>query len=426
MGKHAKRLNPVDEIIEEISNKPGKSKGKTIPSHAVSRRKRHPVLYGLTLFIFTVFTFTLSAGGIMYLTLQNNITSSNVDALLGDNRPTREPVPEEDEPRTGMIDPLDPFAHRDINILVMGSDVRDEDNEGYGDVEGMRSDTTLLVHVSKDRSRVDAVSIPRDSWVPIPECERADGSWTRPMTTKFNAAFAYGGATGDTGSAAACTIKTVEELTGVYVDAFTVVDFSGFERIVDSLGGVDMCVPELIDAPLANHLYLEPGVHTMDGETALSFARARSGAGLTGSDIARIDRQQELFNAIADKALNSLTDLPTLYSFLESATSTLTVSSNISSLSRMAGLTWSLRSLEDLEFHTVPVVDRGDGANVLWTSEADLLWEQMRNDSFAPENETTEANEEEAPRSSETEDAESTTKEETEEEDETQEATGPC
>lgn len=404
MGRHVKDSFPED-IFYEL---PKKSKGARI-AHARKRRKPRPVLrlFGATFMALVIFAGT--ALGFMYADIQGNITAQEVDSLIGENRPTPVPVtPQSSRPVPGPAAPMDPFSGKPVNILVMGSDVRSEEDADFGATSGMRSDTTLLVHVSADRERVDAISIPRDSWVAIPSCERADGSWTQPRTSKFNAAFALGGANGDVGSAAACAIKTVEHLTGVYIDAYAVVDFTGFENIVDSLGGVEMCIPQRIDSPKA-HLYLEPGIQVLDGQTALGYARARSGEGLTGSDISRIDRQQELFDAIASDALDSMTDIPTLYRFISAVTSTLTVSPNIAGLTNAAGFAWSLRGMDDLNFYTVPFVAHPDGNNVLWTQEADEWWDKLVFDQpiedKAPAPESTDEPDAEEPSSDATDDA---------------------
>ena len=101
-------------------------------------------------------------------------------------------------------------------------------------VTGARSDTTLLVHLPADRESALVVSIPRDTIVDIPSC-KTDTGMSSPYTDRFNSAFSIGGP--------GCTIKTVEQNTGVFIDHFVIVDFSGFNDIVDALGGVDVCLP---------------------------------------------------------------------------------------------------------------------------------------------------------------------------------------
>ena len=205
--------------------------------------------------------------------LQGNVDARPVNDLVK-NRPTKHSNPD------------DPNAGKALNVLVMGSDSRGDGEDVDDGVDGMRSDTTIVVHISADRSRVELVSIPRDSKVAIPACTVTGGGTTEPRTSIFNSAFAIGWTAGqDVASAAACTISTVESLTGVYIDHYTVVDFGGFRDMVDALGGVSMCIPNDIDAPKAGNLKLTAGYQRLDGKTALKYARARTGKGLgDGSD----------------------------------------------------------------------------------------------------------------------------------------------
>src|SRR5699024_8245351 len=130
-------------------------------------------------------------------------------------------------------------------------------------------------------------------------------------------------------------------------------------------------------------LELGAGEQVLTGEEALGYARVRKTLG-DGSDIQRIDRQQDLLAATIRHALdqNLLTDAGKLYSFLDAATSSVTASSDFGSISALSGLAYSMRTIDpaDISFVTVPVVDRGDGANVLWTQEATALWEAVAAD----------------------------------------------
>jgi LCP family protein required for cell wall assembly len=318
--------------------------------------------------------FATSAIAWTYRDLDRNIASRDIETLLGTDRPSAaEPV-----------DPDDPAAGRALNILLVGVDDRDGDNARFGDAgqSGVRSDTVILAHVAADRSRVELVSIPRDSWVTIPSCALPDGTESAPSAGKFNGAFAIGAADGDVGYGLACTIRTLESVTDVRVDGFMAVDFTGFIQTIDAIGGVPICVPEDIDDREAD-VRLDAGFQTLDGAQALGFARARKSLG-DGSDIQRIGRQQELlgatFRAVLDRDL--LTNTPRLYRFLDAATSSLTTSDDLGSISDLTGLALSLRGVRaaDLSFVTVPWTPRGDGANVLWTAEADELWAAIAED----------------------------------------------
>jgi len=119
-----------------------------------------------------------------------------------------------------------------LNILLMGTDTRTGQGGGFGDETELggegRSDTTMLVHLSGDRKSAIVVSIPRDSVVAIPACTKTDGTTTSETTGLFNSAFSTAGP--------ACTIKTVETLTGITINHAVIVDFVGFSSIVDALG----------------------------------------------------------------------------------------------------------------------------------------------------------------------------------------------
>ncbi len=342
-------------------------------------RRSHAVLRGVALGVVAVLCFGASGAAALYVQLNSNINTIDASDLI---QALPEPTP------TGPADPDDPNAGRDVNILLMGSDERDGENEAIGGyVGGMRSDTTIVAHISADRSRVELISIPRDSLVDIPSCTMTDGSTTYAQKNAiFNSAFSIGADNGgDIASAAACTVNTVQQNTGVRIDHFVVVDFAGFTKMVDSIGGVPICVPNDMSAPKAG-LYLSAGQQTLDGTTALAFARARTGVGVgDGSDTNRLGRQQELLAAVVREVLgkNMLTDITQLIRFLDSATESLSIDSGFSSISDMAGLAYSLRSTSagNISFMTIPFAAAPSDPNrVVWTSEADAIWANVAGD----------------------------------------------
>src|SRR5690606_30257780 len=146
----------------------------------------------------------------------------------------------------------------------------------------MRSDTTMLLHVSADRSRIEVVSIPRDSLVEIPACTLPDGTESGATYGMFNSAFTIGGsAQEDLTHAAACTISTLQTLTGVPITNHMVVQMDGVVDVVDALGGVRMCLPEpLVQNPAYGTFELPAGEQTLDGRDSISYLRARHGTGL--------------------------------------------------------------------------------------------------------------------------------------------------
>ena len=340
---------------------------------------RHRLLRNVLLSLLAVMLFATTGGWAVYQDLQSRLKTQDVDGLLGNDRPD------------GPTDHS--FEGRAVNILVMGSDSRNGQVVNDG-TEGMRSDTAMIVHLSEDRSRMDVVSIPRDTLVDIPACVLPDGSESAPSPdTIFNSAFSTGADNStnpdDVKYAAACTIKTVERLTNIRIDEFMVVDFTGFEKMVDSLGGVPMYVEEDVSDDKAD-LYLDKGCNTLNGAQALGYARARYSLG-DGSDISRIGRQQQLVAAMmrTAKSKNLLTDMTSLYGFATSALETLTVSEGLGGVDKLAGLANSAADIgmDNINFITMPVEQDVYDANrvVPIRSKANEVWDALRNDEPVPE-----------------------------------------
>lgn len=366
---------PAPAPVPGRSSQPAPRSGG--PAHARSTRThRARTVVGLVLA--GVLAFGGTAAAAFYVTLQGNVTEVDLAGLIDDDLRPPEPTP----------DPEDPSSGTAVNILLIGSDDRSGANAAIGgDDGGMRSDTTIVLHISADRSRVELVSIPRDSLVDLPACETTQGTVPARDDAMFNNAFAHGWDTGgDVASAASCTMRAVESLTGVRLSGFVMVDFVGFQGMVDAIGGVPMTIPEEIVAPEAG-LHLQPGAQVLDGTQALGLARARKGTGpdMDGSDLNRIGRQQELLGAMADTVLSRdiLTDTPALMSLLGAATSSLTASPEYASLRNLAGLALSLRGIapEDITFRMTPVVDSTKQRyRVEWTQEAYDMWARMAAD----------------------------------------------
>ena len=162
-----------------------------------------------------------TTGYLLVRHLNSNIAQSNISGMLG-HRPAD----------------LHPKAE---NILVIGSDSRQGTAAAALDTTD-QSDTMMLIHIPADRQWAEVMSIPRDSWVKIPSCLMGDGKTSTPTQFKINEAFALGNLYGNhTALGAACTIKTIEQDTGIYVSHFLVVDFTGFKNMVAALGGVEEC-----------------------------------------------------------------------------------------------------------------------------------------------------------------------------------------
>ncbi|WP_282697912.1 LCP family protein [Streptomyces sp. CC208A] len=236
------------------------------------------------------------------------------------------------------------------NILLIGSDTRSgAGNHKYGRDKGtQRSDTVILLHLAADGSSATAMSIPRDLMVTIPSCARPEGGRTREQRAQFNWSFEWGGT--------ACTIRTVEKLTGIRVDHHMVIDFRGFKKMVDAVDGVEVCLKEPVDDPDAK-LKLPAGRQKLNGEQALGFVRARKSLG-NGSDTDRMDRQQMFLGALVNKVQSNgvLLNPAKLYPVLDAATKSLTTDPGLASLRDLYDLARAMRAIptEKVQFLTVP------------------------------------------------------------------------
>jgi len=191
------------------------------------------------------------------------------------------------------------------NYLLVGSDTREGLTKqqmrelrvgSTATAAGGRSDTMLIIHLSKSRDRAYIISLPRDSLVVIPEhVSSSDKKTIIPdRKGKLNSAFSYGGAP--------LLIETIELATSIKIDHYVEVSFAGFAGIVDALGGIEVCTKVDIDDP-KSHLVLSAGVHTLNGIEALKYVRTRDFDGR--GDIGRMQRQQQFMSAVLNKATSS-------------------------------------------------------------------------------------------------------------------------
>ncbi|MDI2125108.1 LCP family protein [Yinghuangia seranimata] len=250
-------------------------------------------------------------------------------------------------PDAGPRPVADPAAGKAMNILLVGSDSRGPAATGSdsgGDIEtsrGDRTDTMMVLHIPSDRSAVRAVSLPRDSWVPIPGHGEA----------KLNAAFSWGGPQ--------LLVATVENLTNIRIDHYVAIDFNGFKSMVDTLGGVEVTLKQASHDPSQN-VDFAAGTNKLNGARALQFVRQRHG--LPRGDFDRIVRQQQLLGAIASKVTREgiLTHPLRTKDLLDSLTRSMTADKGFS-VTDMLGLADSLKGIgdNDLEFRTVPTTGTG-------------------------------------------------------------------
>jgi LCP family protein required for cell wall assembly len=274
-----------------------------------------------------------------------------------------------------------------INILLIGTDKRTgAGNDRYGDSGSAgHADTTILLHVSKDRSNATALSIPRDLIVDIPDCQtqQEDGAQkVIPGETgvRFNISL------GQEGRTPSCTMRTVTELTGIKPDNFMVADFNAVKTLTTAVGGVEVCLAKDINDP-DSHLDLPKGEHVIEGEQALAFVRTRHSVGF-GGDLSRIGLQQQFLSALMRKlkSNDTLTSPTKMIKLAEAGTKALTVDSNLDSIDKLKDLGLELGKLntKNLTFTTIPVLDnpteKVKATVVLNETTAPQVFEAIQND----------------------------------------------
>src|ERR1700755_1650857 len=224
------------------------------------------------------------------------------------------------------------------NIMVLVSDSRQGLSKAYA--SGLvtdQSDTLMIIHIPADRKWAEVMSIPRDSWVSIPACKMGNGQMSAPQQYKINEAFAIGNLDGNhTALGIACTVKTLEQDTGIYIDHFISVNFTGFKDIVAALGGVYECNPTPINDPNSN-LHLAAGTHLLTPAQALGYVRARYTLG-DGTDLERIGRQQAFMSSLIGRVKSELLTPVAVYGFLDAATRSLTIDSQLGGITGLYNL----------------------------------------------------------------------------------------
>ncbi|MFZ0323487.1 MAG: LCP family protein [Actinomycetes bacterium] len=264
-----------------------------------------------------------------------------------------------------------------MTVLVAGSDSRVGLNKSEklalhtGSASGQRSDTMMLVHLSANRDAVTVVSLPRDSWVRIPAWTDSSGKKHPASMNKLNAAYAFGGAP--------LLIRTVQEATGVSIDHYVEVGFSGVIRMVDAIGGVNVCLPYAANDRRSG-LVLPAGRSHVDGQMGLAFVRARYID--PTADLGRMQRQQQFLGAMFNQATSAgvLLNPLKLDRFLKAMLSSVTTDDGMNR-DLLMGLASDLQGLKpkDIRFLTVPISNANystyAGSAVRWDkAEADRIF----------------------------------------------------
>ncbi|MEU6141859.1 LCP family protein [Streptomyces sp. NPDC047081] len=329
----------------------------------MARRKR---IARIALFTVSALILVTAGGGLwLYEHLNGNIKSVAIDDGAGGK------------------EKADAFGRTPINILVIGSDGRNNAADcklggGCGSATstvGHNADVEMVVHVSADRSNATVMSVPRDTMTQVPACTDPD---TKQSTAGYygqiNSALQYG---------PACQVKTVHELTGITIDHFVMLDFSGVVKMSDAVGGVSVCVSDNV-YDTYSHLKLAKGTHTLKGDAALEFVRSRHGFG-DGSDLGRTVSQHLFLSAMIRKfkSAGTLANPAKVYSLADAATKALTVDTGLGSVSKLVDLATDLNKVPSkrMTFTTMQTgADPTNANRVVPAAAAKALFAAIAND----------------------------------------------
>lgn len=249
------------------------------------KRSRRPIYLGRSIAaVVAVCSLTVTGGAWQWSNVKNN-RLNHVEALDPNSRDIRDPNAQ----------------YGDENFLIIGVDTRAGANSAMGagdtsDAEGTRSDTMMLVNIPANRKRVAVVSFPRDLAIQPTLCEvwnedtKSYGPDKAYTETKLNSAFAFGGPK--------CLVKVIQKMSGLNINRFLGVDFAGFSKMVDALGGVEVCTPTPIEDYELGTVLQNAGRQTIDGHTALQYVRARQVTTEYNGDYGRIKRQQLFLSSL--------------------------------------------------------------------------------------------------------------------------------
>ncbi|MFI9806185.1 LCP family protein [Streptomyces sp. NPDC052301] len=348
----------------------GRRKGGT---KADGRRRRRRALRWSATVLAVVILGTAGAGYLYYQHLNGNIQKGARSS--GDSKARRT------APNAAGQTPL--------NILLIGSDSRNsaENLKLGGSKDSVGSpplgDVQMLIHLSADRKSAAMVSIPRDTRVHIPECKDPETGKVYPETNDIiNTTLARGGA--------GCTLSTWEDLTGVYIDHWMTIDFSGVVRMGNAVGGVDVCVRQNVwdrstpDQRGGSGLKMRAGTHKVKGVQALQWLRTRHA---WGSDLMRARAQHMYLNSMMRtlRQQNVFTDTGRLMDLAEAATKSLKVSEEIGTVKKLYDLAMEMKSVPSDRITSVTMPNVEDPLNpsnhvVPDKANADKLWEMLRDD----------------------------------------------
>ncbi|MFF0389875.1 LCP family protein [Kitasatospora sp. NPDC004615] len=307
---------------------------------------------------------TVGTGGYLYMRYNGNIKSAPLYA--GESGDAGHEVPDE-------------FGRTPINVLVIGSDGRDTQEDcDIGGSEcgaGANADVQLLLHVSADRSNATVMSIPRDLVTDLPGCiDSKNNTKSKAHRERINSTLAYG---------PGCTVAAVHQLTDIPIDHFVKVDFVGVIKMSDAVGGVPVCVSDNVYDPYS-HLKLTKGKHTLKGMAALQFVRTRHGFG-DGGDLGRAAAQHAFLGSMIRELKNAgtLTDPGKVLSLADAATKALTVDPELDGITKLVGLANDLNKVPPsrVTFTTMQTdPDPKDDNRLVTGPDAKKLFASIKND----------------------------------------------
>lgn len=361
------RDGPGEPGPEPEESSGGRRRGRR--AAAVPRRRRRVLRWSATV-LAVVIVGTGGAGYLYYQHLNSQIRKDELN--LGDHRVARP------EPNAAGQTPL--------NILLIGSDARDsKENQKLGGAKETfggtpLADVQMLVHLSADRSNMSVVSMPRDTLLHIPKCTDPDDGTVYPASNgraMTNQSLGHGGP--------GCTVATWQELTGIHIDHFVMVDFSGVVSMADAVGGVPVCVDANIHSRDSqghgSGLKLRKGTTYVKGKQALQWLRTRYGFE-DGSDLARAKAQHMYMNAMVRelRANATLSSPNKLRKLAEKATEALTVDTGLDTVKKLYDLSDELRRVEPERITMTTMPNRYVGSRVEPTEDAEKLFRLVRED----------------------------------------------
>lgn len=299
-------------------------------------------------------------GSVVYVVSQ--LTAAGIDVYSTDGETFNIPTAEE--------------INGPINLLLIGSDTREgQGSSAYGPVGAELADVIMLVHINQARTNAVALSFPRDLMVAMPECPNPNGDpYPAREFIQINATLNYGGP--------ACTLLTVQALTGIRIPYLAMIDFKGVIAMSEAVGGVTVCVNKKIRDDYTK-LYLDAGEHTLVGDQALAFLRTRHGVG-DGSDLSRISNQQVFLTSLVRKLKDegALTNPFTMLRLGTAALENMTLSRSLTDLGVIFGVAREANDvdLDKIVFLKLPVYDLDGeyaGRVGLSSERAKLLFEKI-------------------------------------------------